>query len=299
VHAARHHGVISMAELRQFGQTEEAIRWKVEAGLLEMLFVGVFRVAGSPDTWEQRLLAAVRWGGHGAVASYRSAAALWGFDGFGWGPLEISTVKQNRQKLGFRVHRTLVGPAFVTEKLRIPVTSAHRTVRDMVTVLDDDHGNQFFDEGLRKGLISMDSCQRYVEREQGSGRRGVGVLRRLVEERSPEYQPSASEFQALVGRLLSGAGIPFIEEYNVYDAEGRLVGRADFKLLDCPVVVEAEGQTNHSSKIDYERDLKRRNAFTAAGLAMVHVTWDMARSHAEAFLDEVRRVRDDQLRRLA
>ena len=117
-----------MAELRHFGLTDEAIRWKVEAGILELLYVGVYLVAGTPHTWEQRLMAAVRWGGPGAVA-LMSAAALWGFDGFGPGPIEISTLKQNRQGLGFKVHRTLVDPAFTTTKLGIPVTNAYRTLR--------------------------------------------------------------------------------------------------------------------------------------------------------------------------
>ncbi|MCW3037129.1 MAG: hypothetical protein JWM17_2441 [Actinobacteria bacterium] len=80
--ATRQHGVISAAELRRFGLTEKAIRWRVETGILQPLFVGVFLVGGSPRTWEQRITAAVRWGGDGAVASYKSAAALWGFDGF-------------------------------------------------------------------------------------------------------------------------------------------------------------------------------------------------------------------------
>jgi len=87
--ATRQHGVISTAELRRFGLTEKAIRWRVETGILQPLFVGVFLVAGSPRTWEQRITAAIRWGGDGAVASYKSAAALWRFDGFEPGPLEI------------------------------------------------------------------------------------------------------------------------------------------------------------------------------------------------------------------
>jgi hypothetical protein len=85
--ATRQHGVISTVELRRFGLTEKAIRWRAATGILQPLFVGVFLVAGSPRTWEQRITAAVRWGGDGAVASYKSAAALWRFDGFELRPL--------------------------------------------------------------------------------------------------------------------------------------------------------------------------------------------------------------------
>ena len=88
----------------------------------------------------------------------------------------------------------------------------------------------------------------------------------------PAYQPSACEFQALVRRPLAGAGFPF---------------------------VEAEGRANHSSKEDFEHDLKRRNGFTAAGFATVHVTWTMALNDPEVFLAEVERARESQLRRRA
>lgn len=241
-------------------------------------------------------MAAVLWGGPGAVASFRSAAVLLGFDGFLEGPLEISTLKQKHFPGRFRVHRTLVEDRLTTTILGIPVTNAHRTLQDVVTVVDDARGNQVYDDLLRKGYASMESLRRHVNREAGPGRNGIGVLRHMVEQRSPEYQPSASEFQALVRRLLIGAGIPFIEEYDVYDANGKFVGRADFKILDCPLVVEAEGRRDHSSKIDFDDDLKRRNRFTVAGLATIHVTWDMAKNHSEEFLEEVRRAKEAQLR---
>jgi hypothetical protein len=55
--ATSQHGVISTVELRRFGLTEKAIRWRAETGIFHALFVGVFLVAGSPRTWEQRITA--------------------------------------------------------------------------------------------------------------------------------------------------------------------------------------------------------------------------------------------------
>ena len=103
----------------------------------------------------------------------------------------------------------------------------------------------------------------------------------------------------MVRRLLNSAGLAFVEECVITAGDGTFIGRADFKLLDAPVIIEAEGRANHSSKLDWEHDLTRRNRITAAGLATVHVTWDMAKNHSDVFLDEVQRVRADQLRRRA
>ena len=47
-------------------------------------------MAGAPATWHQRLMAACLVGGPGAVASHRSAGALWGLDGLAPGPIEVT-----------------------------------------------------------------------------------------------------------------------------------------------------------------------------------------------------------------
>jgi hypothetical protein len=289
--AARQFGLIARTQLRRLGFTEGAIQWKVEAGALDEMLPGVFRLRGTPQNWEQRMMAACLWGGPRACASHKSAAALWEFSGFPRGPIEVSALKQNRTQLAFRVHRTLVSPAFTTKKLGIPVTNAFRTLRDVVAVVDEHRSNQLVDEALRKGYVSMAALREMVDREAGSGRRGVGVLRRLVEQRSPDYQPSASELQAATRRLLVAAGLEFVEEFVVTDDDGNFVGRVDFKLLDSPVVVEADGRANHSSKLDWQHDLDRRNLLTAQGLGVIHATWDKVMNRPDEFLTDVRDAR--------
>src|SRR3982074_2873419 len=181
--AARQHGVITRAQLRRAWITEDSIRWRVGAGSFWLVVTGVYRDGGATGSGEQRLAGACLWGGPGACASHRAAGALWGFEGFGPGPVEISTLKQNRARLPFKVHRTQVDPAFVTRKLGIPVTNAFRTVLDLVNVVDEHRANQLLDEALRKGLVSMEALWRMVRLETGAGRRGVGKLRRLLEQR--------------------------------------------------------------------------------------------------------------------
>lgn len=59
-HARRHHGVITREWLLAHGATSRAIDWAVTARDLVVLFPGVYRVAGAPDSWRGRALAAVR-----------------------------------------------------------------------------------------------------------------------------------------------------------------------------------------------------------------------------------------------
>jgi predicted DNA-binding transcriptional regulator AlpA len=295
--AARQWGAVSRDQLRAAGLSDDTI-WRLlkDERLVEVL-PRVYGVGGAASGWHQSLMAACLWGGDSAVASHRSAAALWCFDGFREEPLEITSPKQKKFPGRFSLHRGEVAPAFATRRQGIPVTNPLRTVRDLVFVLNERRSNQLVDEALRKGLVSVDALVRSVEREAGPGRRGVGALRRLLEEREPGYLGSASELQARVRRLLIAAGVGFVEEYEIADAEGGFVARVDFLLQDAPVVIEADGRATHSSKVDWEYDLDRRNRITARGYAVIHVTWNNLRSNPDALVREILRARDRQFRR--
>jgi len=122
------------------------------------------------------------------------------------------------------------------------------------------------------------------------------VLRKLVDERDPAYRPSASKLQASVRRLLIDAGLGVVEEYVITDAKGEFIARVDFRLVGEWVVIEVEGRANHSSKVDWEHDLTRRNRITAEGYAVIHATRDKVTDHPEEFLAEVRRAQASQAR---
>lgn len=300
--ASRQWGAVGRDQLRVAGLSDDAIWRLIKEELLIEVLPRVYRVAGTAEHWNQSLMAACLWGGDAAVASHRSAAALWSFEGFRGennGPLEITSPKQKCFPGRFRLYRAEVAPVFATRKLGIPVTNAFRTVRDLVFVLDEERANQLLDEALRKGLVSMEALWRMVRLEAGPGRRGVGVLRRLLEERDPDYQPSASRFQAEVRALLTRAGLTFVEEFVVTDSEGNFVARVDFLLDDAPVVVEADGRATHSSKLDWEHDLARRNGITAQGLAVIHATKDRVRNHPDELLAEIFQARERHVRRRA
>jgi len=285
--ARKQHGLITRAQLLRSGVDAHAVWRRLNRRDLEEALPNVYRLPGAPRTWLQSLMAACLWAGEGAVASHRAAAALWGLDGFDEGPLEITTAKKNQLSARFKVHRGVVVPNLVTSKRGIPVTNAARTLLDLGVCVREERMQQVVDEALRKGLVSLDLLRRTVE--AASGCKGVGVVRRLVEQRSPGYQPSASELQAATRRLLVAAGIAFVEEFEVIDDDGTFVARVDFKLLGSPVVVEADGRANHSSKLDWQHDLDRRNLLTIRGLGVIHVTWDKVTNRPDEFLAEVAR----------
>jgi hypothetical protein len=193
--ARRQHGLVSRAQLLRAGLDPAAIWRRLQTGALEEALPTVYRVPGTPRTWLQSLMGVCLWAGDDAVASHRAAAALWGLEGFEEGPLEVTAGKKNQCSARFRVHQPPVPSSFVTRKEGIPVTNAARTLLDLASCVSERRMNQVLDEALRKGLVSLASLRSFVDREKKSGRRGLGVLRELVDQRDPAYQPSAPSFR--------------------------------------------------------------------------------------------------------
>ena len=69
----------------------------LEQGRLERIHSGVYRVAGSTESWEQSAMAAVLAGGEDTVVSFRAAAYLWNLAGFWEAPgVEVTTPSRRR-----------------------------------------------------------------------------------------------------------------------------------------------------------------------------------------------------------
>src|SRR6266571_34587 len=108
--AARQFGAIGRSQLVALGHTDDAIWRLLRQGELEDALPGVYRINGAPRSWLQDLRIATLWAGEGAAVSHRSAAALWGLQGFPEGPITISTPKKNQvSSVRFKVYRIPLG----------------------------------------------------------------------------------------------------------------------------------------------------------------------------------------------
>ena len=292
--AARQYGLVESSQLQSLGIDRHVIRRKVASGELERVLPRVYRLSGAPRCWRQRLLAACLWGGPQAVASHRSAAALLGLEGFSLGPVEgqdagpveITTPKRNQSHLAVSVHQSLPDRCFVVTVDGIRVTNASRTLIDLAPLVDRTVLERALDDALRRGLTTLRQLRWTIAKVFGPGRRGPGVLRDLLDERLPLDGPSASEFQKDVRAVLREEGLPFQEEFEIW-VDGQCY-RVDFGSPDHPVVVEADGRRDHSSREDWERDLRRRNRITSAGYWMIHVTPGDLAERREGFIREVK-----------
>src|SRR5690349_10681692 len=76
-YAARQHFLVSRQQLFQLGLSRDGADWRIESGFLVPVHHEVYRIADTPRTWLQEVMAATLAGGHGTVAAHETSRALW------------------------------------------------------------------------------------------------------------------------------------------------------------------------------------------------------------------------------
>ena len=273
-------GQYSLAHRKQaldLGMTSRQLHDRLESGLLVPVHQGVYRLAGAARSSEQALLAACMAAGRGAVASHRSAAALWALRGVEADTPEIAFPGTRRPELrGVLVHRTdRLDPIDVSRRRRIPVTTPARTLLDLGAVVPALVVESALEDALMRGLVTFALLTATLERLGGPGRNGAGVLRALVEERDPATAPTQSVLEDRLFQLLRRAGLP--EPVRQYQVAGVLL---DGAYPDLRLGLEADSRIWHGGRLDVQRNSDKANRLLAHGWGVLHFTWfDLTRRH--------------------
>jgi hypothetical protein len=250
--AARQHGVLSRAQLRDLRLGDEAIRQRMARGRLHRIHRGVYSVGHPVLTGEARWLAAVLACGPGAVLSHRSAAALWNIQPSASTLIDVTVpARCGRRRPGIRVHRSRrLGEDEVTRRQGIPVTSVARTL------LDIQAGPKEIEAAEQRRLFDLTSLQAAV---QGNpGRRKVEV------DGEPAFTRSGLEHAFLA--LCEGLPQPRVNAWvGAYEV--------DFLWPEHRLIVETDGRETHGTRAAFERDRARDAQLTARGFRVVRFTY--------------------------
>ena len=104
--AAGQHGCFAHRQLPDIGLDRQQLRRLHAQGLvLPAEHQGIWRLASHPVTWHQRLMAATL-SMPGSMASHRSAAALWGLEGFNSGRIEVVVEHGTWRRRGVTIHQS-------------------------------------------------------------------------------------------------------------------------------------------------------------------------------------------------
>ena len=268
----------------------DAIFRRVRAGEWETVDYAVYRVAGTPPSWHQRLMAACL--ARPAVASHRSAAALLGFVDCDEDLVEVTALRHRR-----RHRRDVVwhesghlDSSDVSESEGIPVTRALRTVLDLGLVFDIDRLEELLDDGLRRGWFSTRSVWRRWEQLGGDLRPGGRVVRAVLERKAAGERPVGSILETRFRQLLRRAGLPEpVTQYEVRDG-AEFVARVDFAYPDFGVVIEVNGEERHVGRSPRKHDARRDRRLVALGLRPLRFHWDDVHKSPDAVARDIQDV---------
>ncbi len=251
--AKRQHGVFSRAQAVDAGLHPDAIYRRVKAGRWEMVDYAVYRVAGIPPSWRQRLMAACLAGP--AVASHRSAAALLGFVDCDEDIVEVTALRHRRR------HR----PDVIWHESR---------VLDLGVVYAVDRLEELFDDGLRRGWFSTTTVWQRWEQLGAVLRPGGRTVQAVLERKAAGARPVGSILETRFRQLLRQARLPEpVSQHEIYDAN-EFVARVDFAYPDFGVVIELDGEERHAGRSPRRRDARRDRHLVGLGFRVLRVYWD-------------------------
>ena len=277
--------MVSAAQATALGLSRAAICWRRESGAWRPILAGTYLVgaAAYPPRWcdlpfRTRLSAALLTHGDGAVAVLSTAAELHGLGGLprldGTIHLRLPPGQERHQQPEVRIHTWLLPADSVSLIGGVRVTTAQRTVADLLLCADRFEGVSLVDaalDGKRLTAFDLSVIERLI-----FGRRGAVAARSRLAEVNGLAE---SALETRVRLIACDAGMaPHHLQLPILDRNGVLLGPRDM-AWDHPgrttLVAEADGAEVHGRPEALYRDRRRANDFVSAGgVEVVRFTWE-------------------------
>jgi very-short-patch-repair endonuclease len=227
----------------------------------------VYAVGHPALTPRARMMAALLAAGRGAILSHRSAGVVWDLQAAATTIVDVSVPRGRRGRAGMRMHRPRRLDAIdSTVEDGFPVTTASRTLFDLAGSLPRPRFETLWEAADRRNLLDFDRLGSLCA-ELGQGRKGAGLVRRLLAETTPR-EPVRSELERRFADLCRDHGLP-LPSQNVY-----LHGfEVDAYWPAQRLVVELDGFEFHGTRRAFSRDRHRDAVLAAAGLHVLRLGW--------------------------
>jgi Transcriptional regulator, AbiEi antitoxin len=288
------HGLITRAQARELGISDDAVDWRMKNGVWQRVHRGVLRLPGAPVTWQQNVMAACL-AIPGATASHRAAAGLWEIPEVAIRP-EITILEHSAIRLdGVDMHRA--------ERLdrrdrvwrgHIPVTSLPRTVIDLSSTLRPDQVEAVVRHVLAKRRVPLSVLHDRLEDLGTRGRRGAGVLAEMLLEQQGQKRHVDSGAQRRLEKLVTEAArhgrlpTPYFE-YPVQLSDGTW-RYPDVGYPDHSTGVELYSYEHHATLAAFAKDLDRNLEFIEEDWLLIPITDVHVRNQPDRLVDLIARV---------
>ena len=270
--AEEQHGVVTATQLARLGLSRGAVAKRSRGGRLHRLHRGVYAVGHGAVGTAGILHAAVLATGDGAALSHRSAAIQWGL--LGGDPrdarrsVDVITSRRPDRQRGIRLHYTRRLPGSdVTARCGIPTTTATRTLLDLAGAVPGQVLRRAVRQAEIDGLVDLAALDARLRTE--SGRKGLRALRNII-----GFGPARtrSELEDRTLELLRRHGFPDPSTNAMVQTPERTY-EVDFLFPEQRVIIEADGDRYHGTRLAREQDAAKQAALEEAGYRVIRVTW--------------------------
>src|SRR5215472_18796940 len=202
-----------------------------------------------------------------AIFIGHTAAWLHGLDTAPCSPIEVAlpSTSSTSRLAGVAVRRCSIPAAETSIRQGLRVTSAVRTIADLVCRLPLTDAVAFLDAALHSRIAKRDRLRDWANTH--AGHRGVRRLRRALELADPAAE---SVMETRLRLVLVLAGLPHPRsQVSLRDEFGWFLARPDLHYPDARLAIEYDGATHHES---LAADNRRQNRLIDAGYRILRFT---------------------------
>ncbi len=282
-------GVFHVDQAIALGLHRKAVLRSGAAGVLVRSHPQVWRFAAVPVTERQRIRAAVLQVGPTAVPSHETALWLAGVANLPFEVVMSVGPDDNQRHPGIRVHRMCdLLPEMVTEVDGIRCTTVARALVDVSSVFRRHRLADLLDRvTITERITSLGSIDRALRLSNTRGRRNIGLIRSLLDERRPAEPAPRSVAERLADGLLERSGLP--EPVAEYPLPGWELGHAfvDRAWPEARLILEIDSRSWHARERAMANDRARDRAAGTAGWFTARATFVELRDEPESVLADL------------
>ncbi|MGI9602702.1 MAG: hypothetical protein ACR2QE_12505 [Acidimicrobiales bacterium] len=276
--AAEQHGVVSSTQLRRAGFDRPDRQVVRTSGAFTPTGPRVLVAVGSADTPERRAMVSVLDTHDLAMLSHTSAAARWELPGYELEPLHVIGDRGNQHRTA-PYQATVHEPRLLSRDHRtvldgLPLTTPARTLFDLANLgLHPKRIERAVDAAWSRNLVNRARLEAVLRQLAKRGRRGIRLMRELIEDRAENYRPPESGLEKRFEEIVDLHGGPRLRrQVDVGDGD-QWIGRIDYVAEDgVPFLVRVQSARYHSALIDQRDDERKNRLLRAAGWVVMEIT---------------------------
>ncbi|MEW2478284.1 type IV toxin-antitoxin system AbiEi family antitoxin domain-containing protein [Mycobacterium sp. NPDC049093] len=272
-----HDGVITLAQAKQAGLSQDAVNRRVRSGRWLRCSRGVYFADDRPFTDAARTRAAVWSLGPSATASGLAAAWWHGVTKYSPETIEVTVPKVSnfRRRHAVRIRRRDLDPHDIVERRGLRVTALPLTVVEAAARRGG--GAKLMDSALQRHTNLHDLWRAHL---RNKGRHGSPAARILLVAAADGARSAA---ERLLIKLLREAGIT---SWKANYRLGRYV--IDVAFPSAKLAIETDGWAFHSDQEDFQKDRVKQNEIALLSWQVLRFTWLDLTEYPQRVIAEIR-----------